>query len=293
MIATVAVPIALAVVMLSLGLSLTIADFRRVVVYPKPVVVALACQMIALPVICFGVVKTFGLGDELAVGMMLLGAAPAGVTANVLSHVFDGEVALNITLTAINSLLSLFTLPLIVGFSLHYFLRGSAEIDIGFVRVAQVFMMVLGPVAVGMLLRGLMPEWAARLQKPVKVLAGLFLVLVAVLAIAADWNNFVHYFPIVGAAVLSLNLICLVMGYFLPLAIRLEPRQAVAIGMEIGIQNGALAIAIAMSPLMLNSATMAAPASMYGMMMIFTAAAFGWLVTRRRFAACADATNRI
>jgi bile acid:Na+ symporter, BASS family len=282
MIASVIVPAALAVVMLSLGLSLTVADFRRVVVFPRPVVVALICQMIALPLICFVVIKLFGLGGELAVGMMLLAAAPAGVTANVLSHIFDGEVALNVTLTAINSFLSLFSLPLIVGFALHYFMRDSTDIDIGFGKVLQVFMIVLGPVALGMLLRGLMPRFAERVQRPVKILAGLFLILVAILAISADWDNFVHYFPVLGAAVLSLNIACLAMGYYIPLAARLDRRQAIAIGMEIGIQNGTLAIAIAMSPLMLDSATMAAPASMYGIMMIFTAAAFGWLVTRRQ-----------
>lgn len=282
MIASVVVPVCLAVVMLSLGLSLTVADFRRVVVFPRPVVVALICQMIALPLICFIVVKLFGLDGELAVGMMLLAAAPAGVTANVLSHVFDGEVALNVTLTAINSFLSMFSLPLIVGFALHHFMHDGAEIDIGFGKVLQVFMIVLGPVALGMLLRGFMPKFAERVQRPVKILAGLFLVLVAILAISADWDNFVHYFPVLGAAVLSLNIACLAMGYYIPLAARLDRRQAVAIGMEIGIQNGTLAIAIAMSPLMLGSATMAAPASMYGIMMIFTAAAFGWLVTRRR-----------
>jgi bile acid:Na+ symporter, BASS family len=282
MIASVIVPAALAVVMLSLGLSLTVADFRRVIVFPRPVVVALICQMIALPLICFVVIKLFGLCGELAVGMMLLAAAPAGVTANVLSHIFDGEVALNVTLTAINSFLSLFSLPLIVGFALHYFMRDSTDIDIGFGKVLQVFMIVLGPVALGMLLRGLMPRFAERVQRPVKILAGLFLILVAILAISADWDNFVHYFPVLGAAVLSLNIACLAMGYYIPLAARLDRRQAIAIGMEIGIQNGTLAIAIAMSPLMLDSATMAAPASMYGIMMIFTAAAFGWLVTRRQ-----------
>ena len=281
MIASVIVPACLAVVMLSLGLSLTVADFRRVVVFPRPVVVALICQMIALPLICFAVVKLFRLDGELAVGMMLLAAAPAGVTANVLSHIFDGEVALNVTLTAINSFVSLFSLPLIVGFALHHFMQGHVEIDIGFGKVLQVFMIVLGPVSIGMLLRGLMPRIAARVQRPVKILAGLFLIFVAILAIAADWHNFVHYFPMLGAAVLSLNVACLLMGYYVPLAARLNQRQAVAIGMEIGIQNGTLAIAIAMSPLMLNSATMAAPASMYGIMMVFTAAAFGWLVTRR------------
>src|SRR5690606_15705194 len=101
-------------------------------------------------------------------------------------------------------------------------------------KVLQVFMIVLGPVALGMLLRGLMPRFAERVQRPVKILAGLFLILVAILAISADWDNFVHYFPMLGAAVLSLNIACLAMGYYIPLAARLDRRQAIAIGMEIG-----------------------------------------------------------
>src|SRR6476620_10491620 len=116
------IPLALGVIMLGLGLSLTTADFRRVIVYPRAVVIGLTCQMLALPVVCFGIARAFALSPELAVGLMLLAASPGGATANLFSHLAKGDVALNITLTAVNSLLSLFTLPLIIQVSMSLFM---------------------------------------------------------------------------------------------------------------------------------------------------------------------------
>ena len=121
-------PIALGIIMLGLGLCLTIDDFKRVVVYPKAVIVGLSCQMLLLPVVCFGVASVFALPPALAVGLMLLAASPGGATANLFSHLAKGDVALNITLTAVNSVLSLFTLPLIVNFALEHFM-GAGKVD--------------------------------------------------------------------------------------------------------------------------------------------------------------------
>ena len=133
---TTIMPIALGIIMLGLGLSLSLADFKRVLVYPKAVFIGLICQMILLPVICFGIAIGFKLGPELAVGLMLLSASPGGATANLYSHLSKGDVALNITLTAINSILTLFTLPLIVEFSLSYFVSGG-EITMPFKKVVD------------------------------------------------------------------------------------------------------------------------------------------------------------
>jgi hypothetical protein len=115
-------PTALGIIMLGLGLTLTLADFKRVVVYPRAVIVGLVCQMLVLPFACYGIARAFALPPELAVGLMLLAASPGGATANLFSHLAKGDVALNITLTAVNSVLSLFTLPLIVNVSLERFL---------------------------------------------------------------------------------------------------------------------------------------------------------------------------
>ncbi|WP_207887115.1 bile acid:sodium symporter family protein [Pseudomonas sp. 30_B] len=277
---TLFLPISLGIIMLGLGLSLTIADFVRVVRYPKPVVIGLVCQIILLPLACFLITLGFALEAALAVGMMLLAAAPGGTTANLYSHLAHGDVALNITLTAVNSVIAILTMPLIVNLSLLYFMNDGQTIPLQFGKVVQVFIIVLGPVAIGMLIRRQLPRVAAALQKPVKILSALLLLLIIVLAVAKDWQTFVTYAPIVGAAALCFNLLSLAVGYWVPRLLKLPKPQAVAIGMEIGIHNGTLAIALALSPMLLNNKTMAIPAAIYGVLMFFTAAAFGWWVSR-------------
>lgn len=274
-------PVALGVIMLGLGLSLTIADFKRVVVYPKAVIIGLACQMLILPFVCFGIAKLTGLPPALAVGLMLLAASPGGATANLFSHLAKGDVALNITLTAVNSVLSLFTLPLVVNLSLEAFMGQGKAIPLQFDKVIQVFAIVLVPVAIGMLIHAKKPGVALRMQKPVKILSALFLVLVVAGAVAKERANLAEYFRLVGFAALAFNVASMAVGYLVPLVVRLPKRQAIAIGMEIGIHNGTLAIAIASSPLLLNDSTMAIPPAIYSLIMFFTAAIFGTVVARR------------
>ncbi|CAN7588546.1 bile acid:sodium symporter family protein [Pseudomonas solani] len=277
---TVFLPLALGIIMLGLGLSLTLADFARVVKFPKPVLIGLGCQILLLPLACFLLAKGFQLEAALAVGMMLLAASPGGTSANLYSHLAHGDVALNITLTAVNSVIAILTMPFIVNLSLAHFMTGDQAIPLQFAKVVQVFAIVLGPVAIGMFLRSRFPGFAARMETPVKIISALFLLLIIVLAVAKDWRTFVDYAPVVGLAALAFNLISLAVGYFVPRLCRLSQRQAVAIGMEIGIHNGTLAIALALSPMLLNNPTMAIPAAIYSIIMFFTAAAFGWWVNR-------------
>lgn len=278
---SVLLPVALGVIMLGLGLSLTIADFKRVVVYPKAVAVGLGCQMLILPFACLGIAHAFALPPELAVGLMLLAASPGGATANLFSHLAKGDVALNITLTAINSVLSLITLPLIVNYSLDHFIGASTSIPLQFSKVISVVAIVLVPVAIGMAIRARRPALADRLDKPVRLVSAAFLVLVIVASIARERAQLGGYFEQVGLAALAFNLTSMAVGYFIPRLLRVEPRQAVAIGMEIGIHNGTLAIAIASSPALLDNGTMAIPAAIYSLIMFFTAAAFGYYMARR------------
>jgi BASS family bile acid:Na+ symporter len=216
---------------------------------------------------------------------MLLSASPGGATANLFSHLAKGDVALNITLTAVNSVLSLITLPLIVNFSLAAFMGDGKVIPLQFSKVLQVFIIVLGPVSIGMLIRSKKKALADGLDKPVRILSALFLLLVIVGAVLKERANLGDFFRQVGLAALAFNLASMCVGYFVPLLLRVERRQAIAIGMEIGIHNGTLAIAIASSPLLLNNSTMAIPPAIYSLIMFFTAAAFGSLVARRRTAA--------
>ena len=273
-------PIALGVVMLGLGLSLTLDDFKRVVTYPKPVFIGLACQMIVLPVACFWIARGFELGPELAVGLMLLAASPGGATANLFSHLAKGDVALNVSLTAVNSVLSLLTLPLIVNFAMESFIGAGQYIPMQGGKIVQVFAIVLVPVAIGMTLRAKQPGFAERSAGPVRLLSGAVLLVVVAGVVIDGRANIGGYFRQVGAAALAFNLVSMAVGYFVPRALGVSERQAIAIGMEIGLHNGTLAIAIA-GPTVLGNSTMAIPPAIYSLIMFFTAAAFGWVVSRR------------
>ncbi|MGE6790925.1 bile acid:Na+ symporter, BASS family [Pseudomonas guineae] len=275
---TLFLPLALGIIMLGLGLSLTLADFARVVKLPKPVFIGLSCQLVLLPLVCFFLAKAFGLEPALAVGLMLLAASPGGTTANLYSHLAHGDVALNITLTAVNSVIAVLTMPLIVNLSLAYFMDGDQALPLQFTKVVQVFAIVLGPVAIGMWIRSRFEGFAARMEKPVKIISALFLLIIILLAVVKDWQTFVDYAPLVGGAALAFNLISLAVGYWVPRLLKLSLRQSIAIGMEIGIHNGTLAIALALSPMLLNNPTMSIPAAIYSIIMFFTAGAFGWWV---------------
>lgn len=273
-------PIALAVIMFGLGLTLTVADFKRVAIFPKPVIIGLLCQMIILPIICFYIAIGFNLEPALAVGLMLLAASPGGATANLFSHLAHGDVALNITLTALNSVLALITLPIIVNFSLFYFMDASTTLPFQFTKALQVFAIVLIPASLGMLIRTKNVDFAKRAEKPIKLSSVIFLVLVISLAVFQEQEKLALYFAQVGAAVLCFNLVSLGVGYFFPLLLKVPKKQAIAVGMEIGIHNGTLAITIASSPFLLNNSAMSMPAAIYSVIMFFTAACFSLLVRK-------------
>lgn len=273
-------PLALAIVMLGLGLSLTWADFARVARMPQAVLVGLTIQTLVLPPVAFALAIVFHLPSELAVGLMVLAASPGGATANLYSHLARGDVALNITLTATNSLLCLLTLPLIVGLSLDYFMAAEQSVPPPFRKIVEVGLLILVPVALGMGLRAWRPGFAVAMERPVRVFAVLVLVALVGSAVWEERAALARYFAVVGLACLSFNLISLAAGYFGPRALRLPPRQAIAIAMEIGIHNGTLAIFIAIH--VLANATMAIPAAVYSLLMFVTAAMFAAWFHRHR-----------
>jgi BASS family bile acid:Na+ symporter len=274
-------PLVLGIIMLGLGLGLTPADFRRVFVYPKAALIALGCQILLLPALCFGLVRAFGLRPELAFGMMLLAASPGGAMANLYSHLFGGHVALNVTLTAVNSVLAVVTLPLIVNLSAaHYFPGNAGTLGLQFDKAIQVCGLVLVPVAIGMAVRARAPRAAARLDRPVKAFSVVALAAVIAAAVVKERATVVESFAAVGAAVLAFNLVSLLVGYGVPRLAGLGRPEAIASAMEVGIHNATLAITIAISPALMNDARVAIPAAVYGLVAFFTAAAFGLLVAR-------------
>ncbi|MFO0113889.1 MAG: bile acid:sodium symporter family protein [Betaproteobacteria bacterium] len=272
-------PLSLGIIMLGLGLSLTLADFTRVFRYPKAVIIGLTIQMLVLTSAAFLIAVVFQLPPELAVGLLLLAAAPGGATANVYSHLAHGDVALNITLTAVNSALSLLTLPFIVTFALQYFMASDQYVPPPFRKIIEVGLIIVLPVVIGMLVRQFAPRFAAKMEKPIRIFSVLLLALLVMLAVAQSWEVLVKYFAVVGFACLVFNLVSMAVGYAAPLALKLPEKQAIAIAMEIGIHNGTLAIYSALT--VLNNGTMGVPAAIYSLFMFVTAGVFAWWLNRR------------
>ena len=272
-------PLALGVIMFGLGLGLGLDDFRRIARYPRAVVTGLVLQVGVLPWAALALALLFRLPPELAVGLMLLAASPGGATANIYSHLARGDVALNITLTAVNSLLCLLTLPLILNLALEFFLGAGQYVPPPVQKIIEVAAIIILPVAIGMTGRALAPAFAARMEKPIRVLSVLVLVLLIVAAVAQAWSTLLGFFAAVGLACLLFNLVSMGVGYAAPRALKLPRRQAIAIAMEIGIHNGTLAIFIALN--VLENPMMSVPAAVYSLLMFFTAAVFAFWLNRR------------
>jgi bile acid:Na+ symporter, BASS family len=278
LITTVLLPLALGIIMFGLGLHLRTADFVRVLRMPRPVVIGLAAQMLVLPPIAFALCLVFALPAPLAVGLMLLAASPGGATANVFSHLAKGDVALNITLTAINSLLALFALPLIVQWSMQYFLGSDASVPPPVQKIVEVGTIILVPVAFGMLLRARAPSFADRIERVVKPLSLAILIGLIALSIAKERDMLRTHAASVAGVCLLLNLLSLGIGYGCARLAKIERRQAIAISFEIGIHNGTLAIFIALN--VLGQSAFSIPAAIYSLLMYFTGAAMVWWFRR-------------
>ena len=276
--ATVGLPIALAAIMFGLGLGLSGEDFRRVGQRPKVIAVALACQLVLLPAVCFGLVVLADLPPVLGIGMMLLAASPGGTTANLMSHLFHGDVALNISLTAVNSIISIVTLPIVTGLAIAYYDRGD-EVSVPFGEVLKVFVIILVPVGIGMLVRVRNAAFAARMDRPVRTLSAVLLGLLVVAILVEERDNIEGYFADVGLVAAAFCAISLVVGYVVPKAFGVVETQAIASSFEIGLHNGTLAIFIAVE--VLGSVTFSVPAAVYSLVMLPLAALWGTYVTRR------------
>ncbi len=275
---TIGLPLALAIIMFGLGLDLTVADFRRVGRAPRAVAVALACQVVVLPLVCFGLVVLFDLPALLGIGMLLLAASPGGTTANLFSHLFRGAVALNISLTAVNSIISIGTLPLITNLAIDYFDKGDS-VSMPLSEVVKVFLLILVPVGIGMLVRASRPGFAEAMDRPVRIGSAVILAVLVLGILASESDNVGGYLADVGVVAGRFCATSLVVGYYVPRAFGVVEDQAVASSMEIGVHNGTLAIFVAEN--VLDSTEIAIPAAVYSILMFFLAAAWGGFVSRR------------
>jgi bile acid:Na+ symporter, BASS family len=277
---TIGLPVALGIIMFGLGLSLTLGDFARVAKQPKAVMIALLCQLVVLPAICFGLVLAFQLPPVLAVGMMMLAASPGGTTANLYSHLFRGDIALNISLTAVNSVIAVITLPLITNFAIWYFDPFDDQLGMQWAKAVEVFAIVLLPVGAGMVVRHFWPRFADRMDKPVRIASVIILIIVIAGAVASNWALLLDNFARLALITIVFCLISLTLGYLVPRWLKVGKRQAIATSFEIGIHNATLAIVIAQT--VLGSVELSLPAAVYGVLMFFIAFGFGFLIRERR-----------
>lgn len=273
-------PLVVVAIMLALGLTLTVADFRRAATLRRPLLVALLCQCVLLPLLCLVVAEALDLEPNLAVGLMLMAATPGGLLANVLSHLADGDLALNLTLTAVNAVLSIFAIPAILAVSMTWFLGDGRFIPLQFDKFVGVFAVVLIPTAIGVAIRHRFPDLAQRLHKPVRIAAAVLLVVAVTAGIAGGRTTLMKNFGVLSVAVVSFCAISLTVGYLAPRWMRLAPRQSIAVSLEIGLHNAVVAIGIAVSPQLLNNSEMATPAAVYGVLAPLVALTFLFVVRR-------------
>ena len=266
----VVLPLALAFIMLGLGLGLTFDDFARVARRPRDFALGAVCQVVVLPAVAFVLASLWPMAPELALGLMIIAAAPGGVTSNILTAFARGDVALSISLTAVISLLSVVTIPLIVVFSYARFIGEQAGRDISVAGTAvSVFLIVAVPVLIGLLIRRFAEGFALRVEPASRKLSAVLFVLVLAGAIVQERANIVPYFAEAGLVTLVLNLAMMAIAWLLARMFASGPTQRIAIAIECGLQNGTLAIAVAV--LLFGGGLAIVPAATYSLIMFATA----------------------
>lgn len=270
-------PLALFIIMLGMGLGLIPDDFKRILVNPKAVVLGLVAQLLLLPLVGFVLASLFPLSPELAVGVMILSTCPGGSTSNLVTYLAKGNVALSITLTAISSLITVFTIPLVINLAMARFLDASTTLQLPLLAtMIRIAVITVIPVALGMLLNNKAPELAAGIEKWVKWLSLFFLGLIIVGLLLKERAQVASFFLQAGGVTFALIIITMGLGYAIATLAKLDPQSTTAITVEVGIQNGTLAIAIASAPLFLNTPSMAIPAAVYSLLMFVISGLFAW-----------------
>ena len=262
-------PLALAIVMLGMGLSLVPEDFKRITRYPKAVAVGTVCQVLLLPLIGALITLVVPMQPAIAVGLIVLAVCPGGPSSNLVTYLAKGDVALSVTLTAVSSIITVFTIPLFTNLALQYFLGKSAAIALPIgSTMLQIFLITLLPTAIGMVIRHQFPNTARRLEKQMSRFAVGLLALIIVLLLVREGSKLPGFLVQVGIGVVLLNLLAMLAGFLAGKLFRLSLAQQICIAIEVGIQNGTLAITITAG--LLNNPDMAVPAAVYSLLMYVT-----------------------
>lgn len=275
---TLLLPVSLFIIMFSLGMALTLGDFKRVVLFPRGISIGLLNLLLISPLLAFTLAVVFKLPPELAVGMVLLGASPGGTTANMLTHLARGDTALSISMTAISSVAAVVLTPLILSLASDHFMTGELAIQLDMTGIVmKVLIITLIPLSLGMLVRAQAEAWALRNEPLAKKIAMVFFVLVVIAALWSERTHIGDNLAVVGFAVLSLNVLAMTISYIMSTLAGLNGRQATAVSIELGVHNTTLAMAVGA----MVTPTMVIPAAVYGVFMFFTAGAFArWMHQR-------------
>lgn len=280
----VVLPLSLAFIMFSLGVGLRLGDFRRVAERGWVFTIGALCQIVMIPVIAFLVIILFGLTGALAAGVMLLAFCPGGVTTNVISRLANGDVALSVSLTAVVSLLSIITVPLMIGWTVtHYMGDAAPEISVASLAIAM-FLITTLPVSLGMVLRRFAPTLADKIEPKLLVVSSVLFVVIILAAIASNWDLLLENFTTLVPALATLNIVTMVGGLLIAGLLGFTWAEQKTISIEVGIQNGTLGVTLA--PLIAGAAsgipTIGLPSAMYGVVMYITAIPFVlWLRSRK------------
>lgn len=259
----------LAMIMLGMGLSLTREDFKRVLKYPKGIITGLLNQMVFLPIVGLAIANLLSLSSELAVGIMLLAACPGGTSSNIITHLAKGDSALSVSLTAVSSLISIFTIPLIVSFAINNFMAADQQVEVDkLLMIGQLLVIVIIPVSLGMAIRAFKPNFAAIMDKPVRRLSTVMLILITAALVYKDRTHVIPYFQQAGIAAMALNFISLGLGFLTSQLVKLNRAQSICVAIESGIQNSGLAITLAV--VSLQNVSFSITPGVYTLIMYFT-----------------------
>ncbi|WP_396588822.1 bile acid:sodium symporter family protein [Bermanella sp. R86510] len=273
-------PASLFVIMLGMGLALKPIDFKMVLVKPKAIVLGLLAQMILLPLLALGVIYLFGMTGALAVGVMILALCPGGTTSNLYTFLAKGDIALSVSLTSVVSLIAPFTVPILLIFFMDLLMGQEEYIKLPVLKtILQLVVITIIPVSLGMVIQHYKPALSNKVEKPVKLFSIIVMFVIIAGIVAQNISQMGAYFAKAGMATLVLNLACMLMGYGIAKLARLNEAQSKAIGIEVGFQNGTLAILIALT--LLENTQMAIAATTYSLIMFITGGLFAWALHRK------------
>ncbi len=260
--------VSLFIIMMGMGLSLTKADFKRVLQYPKAVFLGFLNQIVLLPLIAFGLIQLFDVSNEIAIGVMILSACPGGPTSNLVTHLAKGDTALSVTLTAVNSIVTILTIPVIVNFALGEFSSGEEVASPVGAIVGSLIVIIAIPLIIGMAIKNKKPQVAKKMDKPVRIASTAIIVLVIVGIVIKERAQLVERISESFAIVITLNVLTMLVGFLTAKMVKLKFKEALTICLESGNQNGTLAIQVSS----LINITLGFPAAVYSLFMYFTAA---------------------